>query len=319
MKIIKLIIFVQLLFTYFWSAAYAMSPSGGTLEDRELSAEVTPLSSVSLTSLKPGIYESDDIEQILSFPLSNFGEEDLVVFDVDETLKTGLDPYYYTHAKPKTSTHERLMAQPQHTIDTFFSYMFVSSPWALMDERTPVLIKRLQEQKVNCLANTALDAVSSIGDIDAVLLRVKLLRGLNIDFSVTYPQLPHWDFNTLDASHIQKCPPAFRNGVIFSSGISKYVTTAELLRQLEFRPRKVVFVDDSLKFIQQMHTGMDAEGIECYSFLYSKAHKVTLSGYFPGEVFHSYLKELEVFLDRLLAGEDITDSFEAIRRKLLTS
>tara|TARA_B100000614_G_scaffold262243_1_gene294858 strand:+ start:293 stop:1270 length:978 start_codon:yes stop_codon:yes gene_type:complete len=257
-------------------------------------------------TLTPGLYKSDDMEKILSFPLSSFGEEDMVIFDMDQTLITQLSPYTQVPL-----LCERLMAQPPHIREEFEAYSFSSSPFALMDERIPDFIKGLQRQKVKCIANTLMFSILPFAEsIDVPLLRVRSLQDLGIDFSGTFSHLPSWDFNALEVDSALRPPPAFKEGIILSSNLPKHVTTLELLKNLSFSPRRVVFIDDRFEHAQGMYEGLTAKGIETYSFVYSKAHNTTSLDYFTTDLAASRLIEIEDFLKRLLKLENVDEVFK---------
>src|SRR5690349_9355112 len=138
MAIIRLTICACLILYVCWSTnIYGAQSSSDSTEvivvesKRPISA--IPLSSVLPMSLSPGVYESDDIEHILSFPLANFGDQDLIMFDIDQTLITQLDPYYHSHRMNNTHLNQKLTSQPKHVSEKFDAYQFISNPYALMD------------------------------------------------------------------------------------------------------------------------------------------------------------------------------------------
>lgn len=274
---------------------------------------VIPLFSHPSTPINPGVYEADNMEIILSHPLKEFGEQDIVIFDVDEVLITGLDPYYFEHFSKKSPLHEELFSRGQHTIDKFFLYMFLTKPWTCMDENLPKLIKILQQQEVRCIANTALNpTINSELRIDVPALRVQILRSFGVDFSEAFPHLSVWDFDTLDSKHILKLSPLFKDGVIFSSETPKHISTLEFFKKTGFKPRRVLYVDDFLENSQAMFEELSSQGFECYSFFYTKKNAKSLRSYFSEEIFTRELRKLEFFIERLLNEEDVNVFFSKI-------
>lgn len=274
-----------------------------------------PLYSISQLPIKPGVHESDNIEAILSYALENFDNQDLVIFDVDEVLITGLDPYYFEHCLKKSALHNHLFSQNEDTIDQFFLYMFLSKsrPWTYMDNRLPELIKKLQSQGIPCIANTALNpTINPVLNIDVPTLRVNMLRSLDIDFAKTFPHFLSWDFNTLDLTHILKERPLFKEGIIFSSETPKYITTLELFKKMGIKPRRVLFIDDHYDNARLMYERLSLEGLECYSFCYSKKKTKPLRSYFTEEAFNRELKKLEIFLERLLNKGNVEELFSKL-------
>lgn len=268
------------------------------------------LTVTTLSSICPGIYESDDIELILSHPLKQFEKQDLIIFDVDQVLIAILDPYYFEHFTKKSPLHNRLFSQDKSIIEMFFLYMFVAHPCRIMDERIPSLIERLQTRKINCIANTAIHpTIKPSLNIDAPSLRIKTLRNYNINFSGAFPELQLWNFDTLEAKHIIKDTPLFKEGVIFSSETPKPVTTLELFKKLGIKPKRVAYIDDIPDNSHKMYEALNSQGIECYSFVYSKKKTTSLQrGYYPNDLFNQELQKIEFFLEKLLNGE-VVDAF----------
>lgn len=282
-------------------------------ENKKEILSVIPLFSSPSIPIKPGVYEADNMEIILSHPLKEFGTQDIVIFDVDEVLITGLDPYYFEHFSKKSPLHEKLFSRGQHIIDKFFLYMFLTKPWTCMDENLAKFVKTLQQQEVRCIANTALNpTINSELSIDVPALRVQTLRSFGVDFSEAFPHLSLWDFNTLDSKYIPKLPPLFKDGVIFSSETPKHISTLEFFKKVGFKPKRVLYVDDFLENSQTMFEELSSLGVECYSFFYTKKNAKSLRSYFSEEVFTRELRKLELFIEKLLNEEDVDEFFSKI-------
>jgi hypothetical protein len=269
----------------------------------------TPLSSVLVPpTMAPGVYESDDISHILSFPLRHFGSEDIVVFDCDEVLQTGLDPFYFAHYQQKTSLSERLCSQSLPLIDKFDLYRFLTTTYMLIDKRTPLLIKALQLGGIKCIVSTGLSpTILPLLNIDCPSLRLQTLKSLGFDFTKTFSQLPFWGFSTLLDEITAGKASMFKDGVIFSK-TPKHITLLELFKKLSFKPKRVVFIDDSLQNVQEMFGAFSERGIECWSYRYSKRESLDLRSRFPKAFFDEYLAKIETFVERLVEGVDV-DAF----------
>lgn len=277
---------------------------------------VIPLFSTPSVPIKPGVYESDNIELILSYSLKEFGKGDIVIFDVDEVLITGLDPYYFEHYSKKTPLHEKLFSQGQGIIDKFFLYMFLSKPWTHMEEKLPEVIRKVQQREVKCIANTALNpTINPELSIDVPTLRVQILRSLGFDFSGAFPHLSSWSFDTLDSKHVPKSTPLFQEGIIFSSETPKHISTLEFFKKTGIKPGRILYADDFLENSQTMYEELSSLGFECYSFFYSKKNSKPLRSYFSEEVFERELKKLELFLEKLLSGENVDEFFRQTKSK----
>ena len=91
--------------------------------------------------------------------------------------------------------------------------------------------------------------------------------------------------------------------------VPKHITTLELLKNLPFTPRRVVFIDDTAEHVQKMYEALTAEGIESYCFMYSKAHNTSPLDYFMPDLATIHLTETEAFLEKLLSEEDVDEIF----------
>ena len=284
---------------------FSMDYTGENMKDAENQAESIQKYSFSLMSISPGVYKEDNIEAILHCALREFGEEDIVIFDVDEVLITGLNPYHFEHFLKKTQLNERLFSCSPSTIDKFFQYMFSTQSWACMDKRLPDFVRRLQQQGVKCIANTALPPIiNSELDIDFAALRIQALLSFGFNFSEAFSHLSLWNFGTLDSKHIPKFCPLFKEGVIFSSKTPKHISTTELFKKVNFNPRRVLFIDDSSENSHAMFTELSSQRIECYSFIYTKKDMGSLRDYFSEEVFARELGRLEFFIEELINEEN---------------
>lgn len=333
MKIFKFFAYAFFMFlslcTYLDAASLVGSHSP-LFEENSQSRKCTPLDSLSPQSLSPGVYESDDIEAILSCALKNFGSEDVVIFDIDDVLITQrLDPFYFVHAQNKTHLFERFDLLGEHIKEMLFFYLFASgSPELIsfMDERTPNLIRSLQTRGVKCIGNTALNPIwrgGSIVNFDAAAATLKLLNELGVSFSYTFSHLESWDFDTLpEENKTQVNPifkngtifpgqgmPLFKNGIIFSGSIPKHITQHELFKKVGILPSKVMFIDDIMENVSEMYNYMSSLGIECFSFCYSKKKSKPLSLYFSVEMYERELKILETFVGKLLVKERVDSYF----------
>jgi len=279
-------------------------------------SKIISLSSIShIDTIEPGVYQSDNIESILSFALSKFGEKDLVVFDIDQTLTTRLVPHNYAQQIQESRFLKKLRSKSSFVKKGVEAYALFNLPSTLMDEKIPDLILKLQEKKVRCISNTATSPILSCSkDIDVSMLRVKYLHDLGIDFSQSFPDLQKWNFCidgncVVEGDYIQNEIPLFKRGVIFSAFIPKYVTLLELLKKIDFTPKRVVFVDDFVEHCTRMHEGLTLQGIETYSFVYSKINHTCLLDYFSSELAMHHITGMEYILDALI-NEEVQSTFD---------
>lgn len=69
--------------------------------------------------------------------------------------------------------------------------------------------------------------------------------------------------------------PLFNSGVLYSSGHSKGEILTEFLQKLSWKPKKVIFVDDEIVYVQSVIACLDKEGISCLGIHYTAANDVS--------------------------------------------
>ena len=80
--------------------------------------------------------------------LSKFGEKDLVVFDIDQTLTTRLVPHNYAQQIQESRFLKKLRSKSIFVKKGVEAYALFNLPSTLMDEKIPDLILKLQEKTV---------------------------------------------------------------------------------------------------------------------------------------------------------------------------
>lgn len=271
---------------------------------------VTSLIDCSLGTITPGIYESSDIELIINHLLSRLERDDLIIFDVDDVLLKSLDPYYSEHYMKETTLHQMLYSRDQNTVETFLLYLFLSKPCVVMDPKLPELLNQLKLKNIKHIANTAiLPIVNEKLHVDISRKRLETLKEIGIDFADSFSELPFWNFDSFPLEEASKVSPMFKEGVIFSSQAPKYSTTLALLQKLDFKPKRIAFIDDLFDNAKEMHDVLSLTGIECFSFHYTKKERSPVTSYFPSEIGASELKRIEFFIETLLSGKNVEEFF----------
>ncbi len=70
-----------------------------------------------------------------------------------------------------------------------------------------------------------------------------------------------------------------------------------------------MYIDDVPGNCQKMYEVLSTQGIECYSFTYLRKNIKPLQTYFSDDVYEGDLKNLEVFLEKLLKDENVENLF----------
>lgn len=292
-------------------------------EERIHDRSCNQLASFSQQHLDAGVYESHDIEMILSHAINTFGPEDVVVFDIDDVLITQrIDPFYLDHSQNRTPLFERFMSLDTDLQDIFLFYLNFASyspdTISIMDDRTVGLIRELQEKGIKCMGNTAMS--SGCANFNSASARLRLLSRLGYSFLCTFPDLESWDFDVLPGEHNIHGKPFFKQGIIFSGETPKHITQYELFKKIKKMPKRMMFIDDKIGNVFGMQDFFSSLGVECYSFHYLKKESKALPSYFPGEIYTREKRILEDFVEKLLAKEEIDHYFlESYNKKFMGS
>lgn len=190
--------------------------------------------------------------QQAEFYFTEADQETLIIFDIDSTLTTPSDPnlrrqaikkyksIYNQHVLPLTKDQNRL-----------FNHLLVSqSPSQLVEAPFPSIIKKLQERGIKTIALTA----SKTGNLGPILpsfpeWRYSELKRLGIDFSQIYPgKVLFKQLRDYGKDH-----PGMEKGIVYCGHQAKKGALLKLvLAQLNWIPKKIIFVDDKLENLESL-------------------------------------------------------------------
>ena len=226
------------------------------------------------------IYQVENLDFICN-QIDNFDENTLIVFDVDDTLITPCDQFF--HVKSLWQKLLLYFYSIKETLDFslnkltwYYNNALFLDKHKLIDKKTPDLIKRLQLKNIKVIALTGC-LTGNYGVLESVEnWRIKMLLNFGIDFSKAFPKNNNF---VLDKFFKIK-PPIFSQGILFANitpGAPKDRTKAPVLKafleRVNFKPNKIVFVDDGLKYLIQAQEEMEKVGIPLIGLHYTVADK----------------------------------------------
>jgi FMN phosphatase YigB (HAD superfamily) len=195
--------------------------------------------------------------QPLEEKLHEIDQDTWVVFDVDLTLISPKDPILLGVWEP---TFMRIAEQVNPDFKNRdrqldWSLILLDMEWETVSPKGPALIKAIQEKGAHVVALTAmphgrLGVCPSLSD-----WRIKQLNDLGFDFSLNAP----------DADL-----PNYKGGILFSDKTPKGEVFMSLIHQLGVAPKKVIFVDDHIKYIQSMEASLNEASIPLISYHYQE-------------------------------------------------
>lgn len=210
-----------------------------------------------------------EIRDLLLFKetLHTLSSEDIVLFDIDQTVLTPKDSCLKPCCK---ELYQRLILSLDdahaNRLQSILALMWAEE---LVDDETPEIIKMLQSKKIPSMGFTALES-GEFGTIAAIEdWRLDALKSFDIDFSCTFSDKSPTTLTMLTARNGHH--PLFKNGVLFTNLMLKGEVLPHFIQAMQWKPRKIVFIDDSLRQHQSMEEACNNLGIEFQGFHYIAA------------------------------------------------
>lgn len=218
------------------------------------------LSLLFITHIHAVILESDDIHAILPHVYdTHHHKEILVVFDIDNTIgeaKDGFggDEWFSAMVKLHTDNGVHIDTAVAHVLPLYFKIMnFI---WLEpVQECTPKLIRFLQNVGIATMALTT----RSFPTFNRTM---EFLAHMEVDFTRSCLSDEDIDLTLRDVAH-------HRNGVIFSGQNNKGELLVKFFEMIGYHPKKVIFIDDKLKYVKQVADAMESVGIPFVGIRYS--------------------------------------------------
>ncbi len=204
--------------------------------------------------------------------VEKLNEDALVLFDVDDTLIVPKDAILRPCGRAFVKKFTQMLPSGQQDQEELlFSKVLLQKESILVDPKAPDLIKSLHARKIPTIALTAADS-GKLGHIENMAdWRIHELKSLDLDFT---PAFPHHELMEFPTQKEMCSNPTFKGGILFTSDHPKGDILKAFLEKLSWRPKKVLFIDDKLSYIESVETTMKELGIECISFHYSAAEKL---------------------------------------------
>ena len=221
--------------------------------------------SICSTSSWASINEIHNLDQFEA-ELESADKNVLVILDVDNTLLVPNDSLF----RPCCEHVLRRLLQMvnlggRSRADYLESQCLLDMKIDLVDPKMPGIIKNAQQKGIKCMALTAMKsgtvgAISSMED-----WRYDQLKEKDFDFSISFSPNTYLLLDEYDSDQFL---PTFKHGVLTSGKYAKGKVLASFLERLEFRPSKIIFIDDNLQCLQSVENEMKKLGIECSAYHY---------------------------------------------------
>ena len=168
----------------------------------------------------------------------------LAIFDIDLVLVQPSEPAF----QMKNIEHHRESARQiarsltEEELDLFLSLMAVTTDSILIEDNTPTFVNDLQARGIPTIALTA-NLTGSLNEIPSLeQWKIGRLNALGIDFTRSAPYKERLTFYNLPS--YRGYYSLYTNGVLFANGPPKGDVLVTFLKEANFSPKRIVFIDD---------------------------------------------------------------------------
>jgi hypothetical protein len=188
-------------------------------------------------------------------------QDTLVLIDIDDTIfipaqTLGSDVWYGSRfEKYKAEGFSQVEAKERALAE--FRAVRQLTKVELVEPDTNKVIDTLQQRGIFCLGVTA-------QGLALATETVRHLNGLGVDFSKSVPFDPT-DGYFLNNNH----GVLYRQGVLFTSGTTKFSSIALLLKDKGYQPKAIILIDDKEKHVVDMDAFCQEKGIPFLGLRYS--------------------------------------------------
>lgn len=194
-------------------------------------------------------------------------ENSLVVFDVDYTLIVPNDgilaPYGEEYFQKIMQKLQRL--QEWEELD---SKIGLQAQVSLVDKKILNVLAKLKLKNIRVIALTAMYTGQYGLVSNAEQWRVKQLASLGICLDWSFPEI---DSITLKDFEEKENSPVFIRGILASTKYPKGRVLCAFLKEVQWKPSKVFFIDDKMKYIDSVGCELNKENINYTLFHYTAA------------------------------------------------
>lgn len=212
--------------------------------------------------------EIDSLSQIVD-ELEHADDQTLIVFDVAETLITYKDsmlqPRFANNPKLKQFNKEfhKVFITPE-SLDKITDKLETSAAFITCEKETAQIIKRIQDSGKRVIALTRYSHKLS-------RLRDKQLKECGINFeSSFFPE----EILFQELSQGAQIHPIFYHGLLLTGSLQKGPVLAAFLDHVQFRPSRVIMIDNDKKYLISVADAMKSKDIPFKGYHYCGADKM---------------------------------------------
>lgn len=208
--------------------------------------------------------------------IQELDQQSFVLFDVDETLITPKDLILkpcarsaWNECAKETLENCDLVAEGKDRNEYFLGQVLSKIEYELVDPKVINMIYHLQQRNIKTIAFTKM-RIGSYGAISSMEdWRIQHLKQHQIDFSSAFP-----DFRELNVENLETGERAlFKQGLLCANKQNKGPVLMAFLKKINWRPLKILFIDNRLDYLKSVETALEGTNIEFIGFHYTDVER----------------------------------------------
>ncbi len=200
----------------------------------------------------------------------------MIVFDVDEVLITTKDAFLRPEAEDiflgrvKSAMNQAKTEEEKQEVERKLSVSISTCERFVIEPQTLELLNKLHSlnKKVIALTSHPTGPFGAIPSLER--WKVDILNSYGFFFNKSFPNFENQSFTDLVKENTP--PPLYLDGAIFSRGFTKGEVLLSFLGRLkDFKPSKVILIDDLVKNHKTVQKSLQERGISYEGYWYQKA------------------------------------------------
>ncbi|NRB10566.1 MAG: DUF2608 domain-containing protein [Rickettsiaceae bacterium] len=198
-------------------------------------------------------------------------ENTLILFDVDQVLITPTDEYNRKISIRKDLYRALEKKYPRQQLKVILSDYYRKRTVKLVNPKIINLLQQLKQRKIPFTALTAWNT-GTYGTIEAIEnYRFKELNQVSISFIDTSP-FPDTNFPEVQGTD---GVPMIMQGAILTALVDKAIVLKQALKTSNINPKKIIFIDDRIKYVKSVEKMCAKENIDYVGIHYLEDKLIT--------------------------------------------
>jgi len=208
---------------------------------------------------------------VLENLIEDADEHTLILWDVDHTLITPDDPIL----KPKWENlldewlgGGKSIVEASGKTRYVFREILMSAPHSVVDQGSLALMEKIKQKQIPMIAFSAAPG-AKVGKVESFIdWRIDELKRFGFDFSGSFSDIQPF---TLPKDPELEFSPVYKSGVLITSLHDKGSVLLNFLHEIQWKGKKIIFIDDQFSNIQSVVQSLEALNIEVIGIHYTAA------------------------------------------------